>query len=219
MSAGAGDQIAREFDAKAATYEESRLAPWYQAQDRAVLDEIPADAEGVLLDIGCGSGWLLRRAIATNPRLRGVGIDLSPRMIETARSKAPADDSIRFVAGDWERDAFELPPIRYAVCVSAMHYFEDPESALRRIHAALEPGGAMVLLDRAKEGSWITRCWDLLHRLVIRDRCRFYSTEELLDLLVRAGFPAPRLRSRIEKWFWHGKLHTSLALLRATRSD
>ena len=92
-------------------------------------------------------------------------------------------------------------------------------AAFTKVHAALEPDGSLLLLDRAREGSWMTSVWDFLHRLVIRDDCRFFSTSELRALMSGAGFADAATVRHIKKWFWHGKLHTSLALLNGAKED
>ena len=87
------------------------------------------------------------------------------------------------------------------------------------MYAALEPAGALLRVDRARDGSWMTSAWDLLHRVVIRDGCRFFSTAELLALMTGAGFADAAYVRHIERWFWHGKMHTSLALLNGAKED
>ena len=53
-----------------------------------------------ILDIGCGTGTLLAKL---KPAF-GVGIDISPKMIELARSKFPAEQypNLEFLVGDIE---------------------------------------------------------------------------------------------------------------------
>ncbi|MEX1257975.1 MAG: class I SAM-dependent methyltransferase [Gemmatimonadota bacterium] len=216
-------RIAREFDGKAARYESHRLAPWYRVQNELVLDRLPP-IRGTLLDIGCGTGWLLRRALERNPEAFGVGLDLSEEMVRVGRGKAESEGIARasFVVGSWEDEgarlralrALPLPPT-VATCVSAFHYFEDPAAAVRHVREALDPGGTLFLVDRAMDASVGTIAWDLLHRFIVRDQVRFYRTEELVSMLSDAGFEEVRLLTRVRRLFWKGKLHTSLAFISA----
>jgi SAM-dependent methyltransferase len=215
--------IAREFDAKAERYESNRLAPWYRAQDELVLDHLPR-IRGTLLDIGCGTGWLLRRALERNPEAFGVGLDLSEEMVRVGRGKAESEGITHasFVAGSWEDEGARLRALRtlpspptVATCVSAFHYFEDPAAAARHVREALDPGGTLFLLDRAMDSSVGTLAWDLLHRFVVRDQVRFYRTEELASMLSDAGFEEVRVLTRVRRLFWKGKLYTSLVFLSA----
>lgn len=219
MTASAGVQA--EFDGKAPKYESNRLASWYRAQNRLVAEEIES-LSGTVVDIGCGTGWLLRRLALEHPSACGLGIDLSGRMIEVARAKAgnAGLQSLQFVVGNWEseqtqRSVLERVPhgADLVSAVSSFHYFQRPLEALRAIRRILAPDGRLLLLDRALDGSAATKVWDLLHRRFIRDSARFYTTTELVHMLQEAGFSEVVVRTRIQRIFWHGKLNTSLVLI------
>ena len=217
--------IAAEFDAKAPTYETYRLAPWYKAHGEAILAALDDPGDGAVLDIGCGTGWLLRRIARSFPAARGIGLDLSGVMVETARHKAAAAglDRLDFVKADWESpDAERLPGlsgkrINAIVCANAFHYFGDTEEAVAKMFRALAPGGELVLLERAKERSLLTLIWDVLHRFLIRDQVRFYSSSELTELICGAGFSNVEVKTKIKRWLWHNKFFTSVVLISAKK--
>ncbi len=218
--------VAEEFDEKACSYETNRLADWYRFQGEEILKVLAPSLDGVILDIGCGTGWLLRQILKTRPRLEGIGIDVSGRMIDVARQKASEEclANVRFVKGDWESQNLseiginlDAKPVRVVVCVSAFHYFAHPSLAARKICRCLDAEGQFFLLDRAKERSLLTTFWDYLHRTLIRDHVRFYRETELCQLLKDAGFAEVQMVSRIEKYLWKGKLYTSLILLSARK--
>jgi hypothetical protein len=81
------------------------------------------------------------------------------------------------------------------------------------MHELLGEGGRILLLDRALDGSIGTVVWDLLHRHLIRDGTRFYRTRELVTLLEESGCHDVHVLRRINRLFWNGKMHTSLALI------
>jgi SAM-dependent methyltransferase len=213
--------VEQEFDAKAPGYESNRLAGWYKAQGDAVLAEIPS-ISGMVVDVGCGSGWLLRRIVERNPQAIGIGIDLSGQMIRMAQEYRQAEglDRLTFVHGDWEDSGARARlkkalhrPVSLVVCVSAFHYFREPGAAIHAMHELLGEGGRILLLDRALDGSIGTVVWDLLHRYLIRDGTRFYRTRELVTLLEESGCHDVHVLRRINRLFWNGKMHTSLALI------
>src|SRR5437879_5464035 len=72
-------------------------AAYYHEDRRYMRFLIPAGSR--VLDLGCGTGDLLA---ALEPEL-GVGVDLSPAMINRAQSKHP---DLTFYVGDAEDDAF-----------------------------------------------------------------------------------------------------------------
>jgi SAM-dependent methyltransferase len=107
---------------------------------------------GLVVDLGCGSG-IFAKAIA-DAGYDVVGIDLSPSMIALARDRVPA--------GDFRVGSLLKADLPRCVAVTAIgecfNYLFDrgnTESSLarlfKRIHGALEPGGAL-LFDIAGPG-------------------------------------------------------------------
>jgi ubiquinone/menaquinone biosynthesis C-methylase UbiE len=215
----------REFDAKAEVYESNRLAPWYQAQGDRVLEHLSLEPAEVVLDVGCGTGHLLRQIARSCPGVTGIGVDIAPKMIEVARARAAQQglSHLTFVAADWEQQSEEATslisrrPVACAVCVSAFHYFRAPVRALRAIHDVLRPGGELLVLDRARERSLLTVVWQYAHRFLLRDNVHFSSSTEIAGMLEQAGFEDVRVLGRLRKVLWRNKLYTSLVLIRGTR--
>src|SRR5215472_11539863 len=81
----AREQRAAEFDCYASERERwvAKNAAYYRAIERLVAFCVPPEAS--VLEIGCGTGDLLA---ALQPA-EGVGIDLSPKLIDRAREKHP----------------------------------------------------------------------------------------------------------------------------------
>ncbi len=225
--AGHSDMVEKEFNQLAPTYEENRLARWYKAQATEVLAALGRPEEGVFLDVGCGTGWLLREALNVYPHLKGLGIDVSGIMISRARTSAAESNcnNLTFMKADWEtldvntlRQNLPAKKIHTAVCVSTFHYFANPYMAAEKLYQCLDPGGRLLLLDRAKEGSFLTNLWDVLHRAVIRDHVRFYSSVELAQLLENVGFLDIQILSTLRRFLWKGKLYTHLVLISARKA-
>src|SRR4051812_42320918 len=84
-----------EYDRFAAERDQWRAknAAYYRAVERLVRFVVPPNAR--VLEIGCGTGDLLA---ALKPS-EGVGVDISPRLVDEARRKHPLID---FVVADAE---------------------------------------------------------------------------------------------------------------------
>lgn len=226
MTAVRPESVQAEFDSKARSYEAGRLADWYKAQAELVMKHARPRAGETVLDVGCASGWLLRQLMGRHSGVAGLGIDLSPAMIEAARERTRVEgiSGLTFVTGDWMQidpapllQAHGLRSTELVVCVSAFHYFSDPALALEKMYQAVGPGGRLLLLDRARDGSAMTMLWDLIHRVVLRDTARFYRADEMVALAEAAGFSDVRIAARVRKLFWKGKMATSLALVAGRR--
>jgi 2-polyprenyl-3-methyl-5-hydroxy-6-metoxy-1,4-benzoquinol methylase len=113
----------------------------YGAQLLALLRERGLPAGGRVLDAGCGTGTLALRFAREGFAVTGV--DLSPRMIEQARSKE------RGSAVDWrvaDLTALELGTsfdaiVSVADVLNHLPTLDDWEAAFRCVRAHLRPGG------------------------------------------------------------------------------
>ncbi|HSH41438.1 MAG TPA: class I SAM-dependent methyltransferase [Arenicellales bacterium] len=214
--------VEREFNALAADYELNRLAPWYRAQADLILNACEPLAAGDVLDVGCGTGYLLRSYLARSPGARGVGIDIAGAMVEQAAALAAADgvNNVKFIKADWETlepgelDEFEF---RLAFCTSAFHYFSAPQQAAEKLCRMLDTGGTLYLIERNKSNSPLTLLWGWLHRHWIKDNVEFYSLAEVVDCFRTAGFADVAVVRTVNRLLWKNKLYTSVALIKCTK--
>jgi SAM-dependent methyltransferase len=111
----------------------------------AWLPSGPAD----VLDVGCGTGSLSELTAQAGHRVTGV--DLSPRMVEHARTKLEAAGLTgQFLVGD-----AAVPPTgeaRFDVLLSRhlVWTLPDPQAALKEWVSRIRPGGTLILV----EGRW-----------------------------------------------------------------
>ncbi len=160
------------YDALAPLYAEAfsdirlRAAEWKWLTGR--FAELPASPR--VLDIGCGTGSLLR---ALAPRIgASVGVDVSSGMIAEARRRQPASSQISF-------EIIEGPVLPFAdasfdVVVSFLSFrYLDWDPILREIARVLRPDGRLLLVDMV-EKPWDVRTAPLLLRGLARSlRSRF----------------------------------------------
>ncbi len=121
-----------------AQYERFRRERAQPFHDLAALVEPRAGMR--VADLGCGTGdmtLLLHRQLAARET---VGVDNSAAMLE----KAPRQSGLRFVLADIAQFA---PPEPYDLVFSnaALHWVPDHPSLLKRLTAALAPGGQLAI--------------------------------------------------------------------------
>ena len=133
-----------------AVFGEPRLAAIYDAMEgerREDLDHYLAIADELgarsLLDVGCGTGILARRAAGRGMEVTGV--DPAGASLDVAQGQ-PGAERVRWLHGD----ATGLPALQVdlaTMTANVAHVFltgEDWAATLRGVHAALRPGGHLV---------------------------------------------------------------------------
>ena len=135
----------RDFNRWSETYEDSWLQRilFDRVQD-AVLGLAGMEAQGTILDIGCGTGRLLRKGRARWPRAELVGIDPAEGMVRRARELMP---DATFHLGMAE--SIPLPDASVGLVVSTVsfHHWSDQLQGLREVARVLRPGGRFILGD------------------------------------------------------------------------
>ena len=94
-----------------------------------------------VLDLGCGTGDLLAELEPSY----GVGVDLSPAMIEQAKRLYPDHT---FLVGDVEDEAFIRSlegPFDYIVLSDTIGMLDDIETALRQLHPLCGPDTRIII--------------------------------------------------------------------------
>ncbi|KQM72017.1 class I SAM-dependent methyltransferase [Sphingomonas sp. Leaf20] len=132
--------------------------------DAAVVVATGTDTR-TIVDIGCGAGGTslaIARAIRTAvPRARIVGIDLSSRLIEIARSRVPADDDsgrLVFTCGDVAAAIDDWAPVDLYMSRHGVMFFADPVASFAALARAAAPGATLIFscfADRAAN-RWAT---------------------------------------------------------------
>jgi SAM-dependent methyltransferase len=119
-----------------------------------------------IVDIGCGFGDSANDlGVLAGPDGSVLGVDISPRFIELARSEARGN--VRFEMMDVQATRFE-GTFDYAFSRFGTMFFANPVAGLRNIHAALEPGGKLVMVvwRRREDNPWMNVAEQVVKPLV-----------------------------------------------------
>ncbi|HEY0100435.1 MAG TPA: class I SAM-dependent methyltransferase [Pyrinomonadaceae bacterium] len=150
-----------------------------------------------ILEIGCGTGEFSRLLA---PRAEKVlAIDLSPQMIRLAQERAKLYPNIDFVAGDVMACQFAENQFDCIATVTTLHHL-PLETILRKIRAALKPGGVFLCLDLYQRSNPTDLLFDVMA----------YPANLLLRL-IKTG--TPRASGAVgEAYAEHGKTDVYLTL-------
>jgi ubiquinone/menaquinone biosynthesis C-methylase UbiE len=112
--------------------------------DRAVLRLMESEPMGCVAEICCGAGeaFHLLNASAT----LGVGVDVSPAMLEAARKNVP-DETALFVNGDATKLPLRDGRFDMVVMLGGVHHVNDRQALFSEIRRILKPGGSFIFRE------------------------------------------------------------------------
>ena len=110
---------------------------WHQ------LKQLLPDLQGrSVLDLGCGLGWHCRYA-----KERGatsiIGIDLSERMIEQARTRYPSE-GISYRVCDLEEYEYPSEMFDFVISNLVLHYIKDLNTIYQKVYQTLKSDGIFI---------------------------------------------------------------------------
>jgi ubiquinone/menaquinone biosynthesis C-methylase UbiE len=107
-------------------------------------------AQGSLLDIGTGPGWLLVKLHQQAPSMQLVGIDSSPSMVTEAQRnmvKAGVSGTIEIKEGNASQIPFDGDSFDIVVSQWSIHHWKHPVEGLNEVYRVLKPGGYALMYD------------------------------------------------------------------------
>lgn len=123
-----------------------------------ILEEIEKEPFENLLDCGCGPAPMEFLLSQKYPEKHFTGIDLTPAMIELAKSKnIPNAD---FIVGDCENLPFDENSFDLIICSMSAHHYPNIQNFFDSVYKCLKPNGRFVLRDMTSDNKifrWIVQ--------------------------------------------------------------
>jgi ubiquinone/menaquinone biosynthesis C-methylase UbiE len=134
------------FNRRASTYETSRRQSYlFDKVQRYVLALANTQSKPeIILDVGCGTGRLLRKAKEQWPNARLIGVDAAEKMIEQAAKLFPEAE---FDAAVAESLPFPDDSVDVAFSTLSFHHWTDQTKGVSEVARVLRPQGRFLLAD------------------------------------------------------------------------
>jgi ubiquinone/menaquinone biosynthesis C-methylase UbiE len=136
-----------DFDHYLSKLEDPERLAWQKPDEVvAALDLAPG---AIACDLGAGPGYFaIRMARAVGPAGRVHAVDVDARMLEILRKRV-GEAGVPNVHPHLAADGAAAPPepCDLVLLVNAFHHFPDGTGTLRRLAAALRPGGRIANVD------------------------------------------------------------------------
>jgi ubiquinone/menaquinone biosynthesis C-methylase UbiE len=186
----------KRFDGWSATYEQSFTWKHFFHPVHLLMLMKVGDVGGLsILDLGCGTGDMLRRFVAAGAA-RLVGVDASDGMLEVASRLCDGYGNIELLAGSAESLPFPAEEFDIVTSCIAFHHFPDPSGALCEAGRVLKPGGLLFICDL--DGGGIGGRVMLTYGRLAGADDHYYNRESLLELIMEAGLePTSAVKVRL----------------------
>ena len=165
------------FDQWASTYENSWLQRAFFDQTHKAALALAATIvhqPGSVLDVGCGTGRLLRRANRYWPEAQLIGVDPASGMIERAKFLTP---NATFFTSMAEALPLQDASVDLALSTSSFHHWQNQAAGIREIARVLRPGGYFILVDASFPG-WLVGVFCLK---------RFHIPAQMRTMFIQEG--------------------------------
>lgn len=149
--------IAKTFDsADAKRIDAQYAAPTLVEQRRRTIEALALSPGEIVLDIGCGPGYLTRDiAERVMPDGRAIGIDTSQPMLDVAAARCADRQNVEFRRGDATALEFADASIDVVAAVQVYLFVPDLARAFSELARVLKPGGRAVIVDT----DWDSLVW------------------------------------------------------------
>lgn len=148
-----------------------------------VYDLMSIQENDRIIEIGFGTGNLISRMAKNIDGGRIEGIDFSDTMVSIAQRRNKnhiANGKVKIVEGSFMDMVYEKDSFTKACSVNTLYFWPRPERTADKIAEILTPGGKLFLAFEDIE--------HLKKRKLSQDVFHLYTTEEVQNLLLDAGF-------------------------------
>jgi len=168
------------FNQQADTYDKDIKGQHARSLYPVLLEKLSHISFQSALDLGCGTGEMLKLILQEDAGKELYGIDLSEKMLQVAKSKLP--EQVKLLLGDSETLPFSDNTFDVVYCNDSFHHYPAPMNVLREVQRVLKPGGTFLMGD----------CWQpLVGRIIMNFYMRhskegdvkIYSEAEIVSML------------------------------------
>lgn len=196
-------QVRSSFDRHADEYEEYAQVQRWVADQLMRLQELGGGSPRSLLDIGCGTGILLRSLAERYPHALVSGIDLAPGMVTAARAALLGRNDAEIRVGDAEQLPYADERFQLVVSTSTYQWLEQLSTAFGEVYRVLEAGGVFRFALFGERTLWELKesYRDALNRYdrEASDRTHtFLGQPEVVAALAGEGFSEIRVWTELE---------------------
>lgn len=173
------------FDRQALTYDMDRNGSHAREQYSTILQKMENFQFSNVLDVGCGTGEILKRIHICYPEVLLTGVDISEKRLEVAKVKI--GNVATLLWADAEMLPFNDTTFDLIVCSDSFHHYPNPQKVLAEFRRVLKRGGILLICDY-RIGFPLRQLMNLFIRFSHDGDVHIYSKEEITKLVIQASF-------------------------------
>ena len=176
----------------------------------SLLKDNPQPATLRILEIGAGTGgtsaYVLKQLPETN--VHYVYTDISPTLLDAARSKFGHHSFIEFklfdIEKDWHEQGFTEHSFDVVIAANVIHATRDVAAGLHVIKQLIVPGGCVLLVEAMHHFTWLaltfglTEGWWRFKDKALRQHCPLLTCQQWMQLLNKTGFSEVEVFSEVK---------------------
>lgn len=133
------------FNQQAATYDNDIKGQHARSLYPVILKKLSEIPYHTALDLGYGTGEMMRLILQQNKDKSLYGIDLSEKMLEVAKEKL--GNHVNLILSDSEQLPFSDSFFDVVYCNDSFHHYPAPDKVLSEVYRVLKPNGIFVMCD------------------------------------------------------------------------
>ncbi len=151
-------QLATEFDQWANADRTSSMANGHWDVTMQMLDTLDLTGCETMIDVGCGNGWLVRELLRRGIQ-SGIGVDISPQMIQTAQKSNGYGEREQYFVSNGESLPFDSNSVDCITNIESLYYYPDPKAALCEWARIAKSGAKLAIMMDLYEENPATHTW------------------------------------------------------------
>ena len=180
------------FNKQASQYDEN-TSNYYSGPAKISCKDIENYLKNIeylkLLDVGCGTGWLLDNLSKQRP-VEYYGIDISENMLEKAKSKQIK--GAEFTLGKSHKLPYADETFDIVTCVQSFHHYQNQEESMKEAYRVLKNGGLYIISDTGIGGigGWFDN--NILFKILKSGDYRTTNSKGITKQMLNNGFEVIR---------------------------
>lgn len=173
------------FNVQAHTYDVDKNGKHARGQYKYVLNELQQLDFKKILDVGCGTGEILKSIKERYSFAQLYGLDISEEMLKQANDKLKGTATL--ILGDAENITLETNSFDLLLCTDSFHHYPNPQQAISEFYRVLKHGKFLLIADYWKPFP-IRQIMNLFISYSNEGDVKIYSKKEIIEFLKQGGF-------------------------------